>query len=72
MQSTGPLQQPPALKEENPFYMTNNKQYGTQWQSANNQGYGTLNDKDIPQYRDIVSQSSLLFCIQKPGSNFLF
>ena len=55
MQTTEPLQQPPKLAECNPFYITNNKLYGTQWQSADNQGFDTMKSADIPLYRATVS-----------------
>ena len=38
---------------ENPFYMTNNKVYGTNWESTS--GQNPLKCDEIPIYSDIVS-----------------
>ena len=43
--------QPKTIESQNPFYMTNNNDYGTAWQSAGNQNFGALNNDDIPLYK---------------------
>ena len=50
---------PKTLEEQNPFYMTNNGDYGTHWQSAANQSFGALNNDDIPLYKQVVSNFGL-------------
>ena len=49
---------PKPLEEINPFYTTCNQDYGSAWQSAANQGFGALNNDDVPLYKQVVSRDS--------------
>ena len=51
---------PKTIEEQNPFYMTNNGDYGTAWQSAGNQSFGATNNDDIPLYKQVVSNTKVL------------
>ena len=48
---------PKTIESQNPFYLTNNGNYGTAWQSAGNQNFGATNNDDSPQYKQVVSQT---------------
>ena len=60
MKVSGDVVKPQAIEDKHFAYITTNGFYGTQWQSAGNQpGTKPLNHDDIPDYKTIVSQSSL-------------
>jgi len=55
----------PVIEKQNPFYITNNSSYGTNWQSAGNQSFGALKADDSPLWRQTVSIRNLTFRVSK-------
>ena len=48
-----------AAKGQSAFFRTNNGGYGTQWDSQKVAGVDATDPTEVPQYRDLVSHSSI-------------